>query len=235
MRSFDLIIPQAEKAVIDAAVKAAVATRKTLVGFRSGQRIEGGYSRGDLNHGIPQFAGATPARFTSGNITEESPGSLVGPTQYGFSMRILLSKKVGKTLPWVTVREALDSGFKARMIERSPDAGPWPCDYSGAKQVKIVLAKEKPRRQSPPKIPPGVLVAEAELQSDQIQDLAEHVAEIKKAAVGLELKFQIRIELGGVNNPTDKPVEQYKSIIKGYFGRNWSLSKNQTNTIRKPK
>lgn len=147
-------------------------------------------------------------------LPENLPDAWSGKRSTGLSVGVALSKKEGKTLPWVTVREVIDNGINTRKIERSPDSGPWPCDFSGAQQVKIVLAKALPQRQPPPKIPPGVLVAEAELQSDQIQDLAEHVAEIKKAAVGLELKFQIRIELGGVNTPGDKPVEQINQILK---------------------
>jgi hypothetical protein len=100
------------------------------------------------------------------------------------------------------------------MIERSLDSGPWPCDFSGAQNVRITLAKEPPPPPPPTPPPPGVLVAEAELQPNQIQDLAEQVADIKKAAVGLELKFRIRIELGGVQSASEEVIKQINSILE---------------------
>ena len=98
--------------------------------------------------------------------------------------------------------------------ERSLDSGPWPCDFSGAQNVRIILAKEPPPPSPPPPPPSGVLVAEAEFQPNQIQDLAEQVADIKKAAVGLELKFRLRIELGGVQSPSDEPVMQINQMLE---------------------
>jgi hypothetical protein len=44
---------------------------------------------------------------------------------------------------------------------------------------------------------PDVLVAEAELRPNEIQDLAEHLAEIRKAAGAFDLKFRLRLELDG--------------------------------------
>jgi hypothetical protein len=42
---------------------------------------------------------------------------------------------------------------------------------------------------------PGVLVARAELRSSQIQDLADQISEITLAAAGLDLKFNIQVEV----------------------------------------
>jgi hypothetical protein len=43
--------------------------------------------------------------------------------------------------------------------------------------------------------------------------LAEQVADIKKAAVGLDLKFCMRIELGGVQSPSEEPVVEINKIL----------------------
>jgi hypothetical protein len=40
-------------------------------------------------------------------------------------------------------------------------------------------------------------VAAAYLQTHELQDLVEKIAEIKSAAAGIELKFKVQIELGG--------------------------------------
>ena len=47
-----------------------------------------------------------------------------------------LSDQGNKTLPWVTVRNAIDAAIHARLVERTPESGPWVCDISGASQVK---------------------------------------------------------------------------------------------------
>ena len=39
------------------------------------------------------------------------------------------------------------------------------------------------------------------------------VADIAKAAVGLELKFSLRVELGGSSPPPDKVVEKINSLL----------------------
>src|SRR5207245_1288566 len=115
-----------------------------------------------------------------------------------------LSTNAGEMLPWITVREAIDGAFRARFLERTIDSGPWPCDYAGARAVKISL----PHVQSPPLPPPGVrepaaptftpgvLVAEAPLRVDEIQNLNDVVADLTKAAVGLNLQFSVQVELG---------------------------------------
>ena len=42
-----------------------------------------------------------------------------------------LSAKLGKPLPWATVRAAIDGACRGRLLERTEDSGPWPCDYAG--------------------------------------------------------------------------------------------------------
>jgi hypothetical protein len=49
-----------------------------------------------------------------------------------------------------------------------------------------------------------VLIAEAELRPNEIQDLAEQLAEIRKAAGGFDLKFRLRLELDGRGKSPDQ-------------------------------
>ena len=110
-----------------------------------------------------------------------------------------LSGQGKKTLPWVIVRNAIDAAIHARLVERTPESGPWVCDISGASQVKLKLPGKTPPPPppSPPPPPPGVHVATAYLKPNQIQDLADQIGEIGTTAVGHDLKVQVRIELGG--------------------------------------
>ena len=114
------------------------------------------------------------------------------------AIAVALSKKAGTNLPWVTVRQAIDGAIRARILEPTVDSATWPCDYVAAQNVKLRLP-----RTSPPggdkrfELKPDVLVAEAELRPNEIQDLAEHLAEIRKAAGAFDLKFRLRLELDG--------------------------------------
>ena len=49
--------------------------------------------------------------------------------------------------------------------------------------------------------PQGLLIAEAVLEANGIQDLADQIANITKAAIGNDLKFNVRVEFGGETAP----------------------------------
>lgn len=59
------------------------------------------------------------------------------------------STKSGKILPWFTVRETIESAFRARLLERTLDSAPWPSDYAGARAVRIRKVQEQPSRTEP--------------------------------------------------------------------------------------
>jgi transcriptional regulator with XRE-family HTH domain len=61
---------------------------------------------------------------------------------------------------------------------------------------------------------PGLLVAEAELGTSEIQGLAEQVAEIKRLAVGLNLRYHLRVELGRDPPPSETTVAGINEILK---------------------
>jgi hypothetical protein len=117
-----------------------------------------------------------------------------------------LSEQTHKILPWRTVRDAIDAAIHARIIERAEDSGPWPCDIGGANHAQFVLPTTKPAIVSPvKKLAPGLVVATAYLKTNEIQDLADRIGDIGTAAVGHDLKIQVRLELGG-KAPVPKTV-----------------------------
>ena len=64
--------------------------------------------------------------------------------------------------------------------------------------------------------PLGTLTAEATLELDGIQDLADQIAEIRKASVGNTLTIHVRVELGGDTPPTDEGCESnQRRTVKG--------------------
>jgi hypothetical protein len=106
-----------------------------------------------------------------------------------------LSVTQGKPLPWTVVAQAIDAAIRGRLLERTPDSGQWPCDWSRANNVRLQVPKEAPPPPTLPPSPPGGKYSEAALEPAELQDLAYGLSEVLKAAVGLDLRFVVRLEL----------------------------------------
>ena len=124
----------------------------------------------------------------------------------------VLSQQFGKAIPWPILQAAVDAGIQGRWFEVKPDGGAWPCDSAGARHV-VIKTPEKGPLPPPPSPLGGVIAAEAILEANGIQDLAEHVHEIVLAAVGNNLKFNIRIELGGETAPPSDVVSNINALL----------------------
>ena len=113
-------------------------------------------------------------------------------------VHVALSTKRGRTLPWSIVRAALEEGFRLGLIERTIDSKEWPSDLGGASGVKIRVAQTREQSKAASPSPSGLFVksATAELETNEIQDLADVVGDIKKSAAGYTLKFRVTVELG---------------------------------------
>ncbi len=111
--------------------------------------------------------------------------------------------------PWTSVRRALDEALAARFLEVVPGGASWPGPYGPSQEVRLrvpQISKTEPRPHPAPRpseTGPSRLVTEAALTPDQIQDLGERVADLKRAAAGLDLRFVVRLELpeGAVASP----------------------------------
>ena len=140
-------IPQAEGEVIEAAVHAAV--KEGTLWLTSGPAS---VFTEDIPAGILTDAAllhAPPQPVSALEVVEQNlPDAWRNGTTTALAVSTALSKKVGKTLPWATVREALDGALRARLLERTPDSGPWPCDYVGAEALKLQVPHE-PEREYP--------------------------------------------------------------------------------------
>ena len=58
-----------------------------------------------------------------------------------------------------------------------------------------------------------MLIAEAILEANEIQDLADQIPCLAKAAVGNDLKFNIRVEFGGETAPDPDAVEKINALL----------------------
>jgi hypothetical protein len=120
-----------------------------------------------------------------------------------------LSVTAEKTLPWTIVRSAIDSAIRARYLERTPDSGPWPCDWAGSSMVGLRVPTE-----APPPPPPGRHVTEAELEPAELQDLVDGLADIIKAGAGLDLRFVVRLELGQNVEPSPEQLANLNDVLR---------------------
>lgn len=135
-------------------------------------------------------------------IPDNLPNAWSDNASTALTVASALSSVRGKTLPWVTVRRAIDDALKMRLVERGEDSGPWPCEFPEASKVTLQIPSQvvppvEPPVPPPPPVAPGTLVAQAELRPDEIQNMAESMGDLLKAAAGLKLKFSLRIELSG--------------------------------------
>lgn len=148
-------------------------------------------------------------------LPQAMPAAWEGGTTTTLAIALALSNQAGRPLPWLTVHDAIDGAFRAHLLERTLDSGPWPCDYGGAGQVKLRVPSAPP---PPPPPPPGRPVAESELTVAQLQDVAEGIGDLVKAAAGTPLKLTLRIELGGGTTPSAHVVERLNELLAKVSG-----------------
>ncbi|MGH7915240.1 MAG: hypothetical protein ACREPW_11430, partial [Candidatus Binataceae bacterium] len=190
-------VPKLSRDALAAAVMEAVRNRKLWL--TSGQasilaeEIPAGLLTDDARLQAP------PAPIPASDLTPSGlPEVWSGDSTTALAISVALSKKADTNLPWATVRDVIDGAIRARMIEPTLESGAWPCDFAAAQNVKLrVPAGPRKPIDVPFTLKPNVLVAEAELRPSEIQDLAEQLPEIRKAAGATDLKFRVRVELDG--------------------------------------
>jgi len=209
-----LTIPKASKETVARAIRAAVEEGNLWLTFGQasilGEEIPPGLLTDETKLAMP------PEALSTVNIL---PGVLreAWPEETTSAMAILSasSARAGKNLPWTTVREAIEGALRVGMLERAPDSGPWPCDLSGAQNVRLRLPSAPPPPPPPrPPRPSGMRLAESELKPNEIQELADQIGEIRKAAVGLDLKFRIGISVAdGSAKLSDETVKALNQLL----------------------
>lgn len=188
-------VPGADRAVVAAAVETAV--REGSLWFRSGpasllgEAIPSGLLTDDAELAAP------PESLSPLDLLKErlpAPWETSTPTAY--TLAVSLSNERGVTLPWTLVRDAIDGAIRSKYLERTSDSGPWPCDVSGSNLVKLRYPEAQPPPPPQPPLPLGARAAQAELRPNQLQDLADALGTIRTKAVGYDLKFSVRVQLG---------------------------------------
>jgi hypothetical protein len=206
-----LSVPKADRPVVEAATKGAV--KQGILWMTEGPAsILGEEVPVGLLSDSSLFQAPPPPIPSTAILSADLPEAWSGEASTAIAVVAGLSRKAGKPLPWATVREAIDGAFRARLVERCLDSGPWPCDLAGAQAVRIQVAKGGPVSLPQP-VPAGLRIAEAVLKSNQIQDLADVVGEVVSAAAGHDLRFTLRLEVGGATRTPDDVVSEINKIL----------------------
>ncbi len=56
-------------------------------------------------------------------------------------------------------------------------------------------------------------MAEASLREDEIQNLSDTIGELTKTAVGLNMQFRLRVELGPVSQVPDETMARINELL----------------------
>ena len=210
-----LTIPKCEPAEVEAAVLQAV--ERGLVWLTNGPAsiLEEPLPPGVF--GAAAILRQPHERIDVGELMADSiPEAWKGGKTNALAIGTALSVRRGVTLPWTTVRSAIEGGIRARWIELASDPASWPCDFASARQAIFqVPAREHARERGDESYGPntGLRSAEAVLETHAIQDLADQIPALSKAAVGSTLTFNVRIQLEGEPAPDKKTVDAINTLL----------------------
>lgn len=123
-----------------------------------------------------------------------------------------LSSRAGKVLPWTRVVSALEEAFRLGLIERTLDSGAWPCDLGGAAAVKIVTRKSETKEPPPPKHH-GSKAASADLQTHEVQDLADNIDALREATAGHPFRIRVTVEIGDGSQVDQSVVDKVNAVL----------------------
>jgi hypothetical protein len=166
-----------------------------------------------------------PARdLTPANLPEVWPDDATT----ALAMAVALSKKAGINLPWATVRDAIDGAIRARFIELALDSALWPCDFAAAQNIKFRV-RTPLREPNDSRLTPNSngFVAEADLRPSEIQDLADHLAELRQTAGAADLKFHFRLELDSRDSSPAQDVVNKLNELLAKVSKGLSLKRRE--------
>lgn len=145
-------------------------------------------------------------------LPAQVPMAWQGDASNAHLIHAALSSKAGKVLPWTRVVSALDEAFRLGLIERALDSGAWPCDLGGAAAVKIVTRKNE-AKEPPPLKTYGSKAASAELQTHEVQDLADNIDALREATAGHALRIRVTLEIGESGQVDQAVLDKVNAVL----------------------
>ncbi len=154
-------------------------------------------------------------------LPENLPQAWKNGATSGLSIATALSVKVGKTLPWKTVRDCISGAVQARFLEIREGSAYWPCDFPSASSVTFKVAAAVPGGAGPQAESVhdkrGIYEASANLSPSQIQDLGDVVPKLLelKSKSGVPLQFHVRVQIGDdKTSPSEDVLKKANAILK---------------------
>ena len=236
-----LPIPRVERPTIDTVITEAV--KQGCLCLTSGQAsfFAEDIPNGVLTEDAHLQPSPTPLSIND-VLPENLPAAWSNGTTTALAITQALTQKTGQPLPWKIVQEAIEGAFRARRFQLTANSQDWPCDYSRAASIKFQLPQSTQLTQitPPPSELPSILqpsasenlsstyennvsivqprsntrVAAAYLETHELQDFADKIADIKNAAAGIDLKFKVQLELGGDSAPSDEVTSRINEILQ---------------------
>jgi hypothetical protein len=213
-------VPKAPADVVETAVNEAVEAGKVwlLSGPSSllGETIPAGVLSPAAKLRVP------PAIISAAAILPENlPGAWKGGQTTALSIATALSNQAGHTLPWKTVRDVVGGAIQARFVALTEDSAPWTCELPAANSVKLQVAATGGDggggEDGGPGPGPKTLVAQAELEPCEIQDLGDLIPQLLqiKTKIDMPLKFRVRIEFGDAErDPSPESVASINELLE---------------------
>ena len=167
-----------------------------------------------------------PAMIAAAEILPENlPDAWSEGQATALSIAAALSQKLGQTMPWKTVKDVITASLNARFAELEGTSGDWPCDYPAAQSIKlkVVTSGTDGFRGAAPGGFSGVtsgsncLVATAELEPSEIQNLGDIVPQLLeiKVKADVPIRVRVRIEVGdGANPPPDNVANDVNALLE---------------------
>jgi hypothetical protein len=203
-------IPKASQQVVEKAIATAVEDGSVwlLSGPASvlGEPIPAGVLTPAAKLSVP------PAVISAAEILSENlPAAWKDGETTALAIATALSQKVGKVLPWKTVRDVINESLRARFTELVDGLDKWPCEYHAAQSVRVKVAATGGGGRGGGGGGAGsrkVLVASASLEPSQIQDLSDLMPQLLaiKAKTKVPIQFRIEVELGDGQKAPPKEV-----------------------------
>jgi hypothetical protein len=214
-------IPKAGYAVVEKAISAAVGGGSLWLLSGPASILAEPIPAGVLNPSA-RLSAPPPVIAPAEILPENLPNAWKDGVASALSIATALSVKMGKTLPWKTVRDVVGGALQARFLEVAEGSQAWPCDFPSAQFAKFTVATGGAVAGT------GVggvadvglgtiLVAAGELGPAQVQDLGDIVPKLLeiKAKAGTLIRFHIRIEVGdGKARPAEEVAREINVLLK---------------------
>jgi len=216
----NLLIPEATAQAITDAVAAAVKSGRVWLVNGTISVLGEDVPAGFVNEAAQLFSPPPPLSVVD-VLPAQLPSAWQNDATNAHLIHAALSSKGDKVLPWTRVAAALDEAFRLGLIERTLDSGPWPCDLGGAAVVKIVTRKSEDKDPPPPKHY-GSKAASADLQTHEVQDLADHIDALREATAGHPLRIRVTVEIGEAGKVEQEVIERVNGIL-GKIKAGWKV------------